>query len=99
MYLIKFQALVLLQRISDGSLDDVEFPFDLQEIKKEPDDQELKTQNILPGADINDIDILDDKEEIDNIKAEENNAEIKECIKKVDNYTNQLNESNEKDSD
>ena len=62
MYLIKFQALVLLQRISDGSLDDVEFPFDLQEIKKEPDDQELKTQNILPGADINDIDILDDKE-------------------------------------
>ena len=90
MYLIKFQALVLLQRISDGSLDDVEFPYDLQEIKKEPDDQELQTQNILPGADINDIDILDDKEYISNIKAEENNPEIKECIIKVDNDKNQL---------
>lgn len=97
MYLIKFQALVLLQRISDGSLDDVEFPFDLQEIKKEPDDQELQTQNILPGADINDIDRLDDKEDIGNIKVEENNAEIKECIKKVDNDTNQLDISNEKE--
>ena len=31
-------------------IDDVEFPFDLQEIKKEPDDQELQTQNILPDA-------------------------------------------------
>ena len=59
MYLIKFQALVLLQRISDGSLDDVEFPFDLQEIKQEPEDQELQKQNILPGASINDINILD----------------------------------------
>lgn len=96
-YLIKFQALVLLQRISDGSLDDVEFPFDLQEIKKEPDDQELQTQNILPGADINDIDILDEKEDFCNIKAEENNAEIKESIKKVDNDTNQLDISNEKE--
>ena len=97
MYLIKFQALVLLQRISDGSLDDVEFPFDLQEIKKEPDDQELQTQNILPDADINDIDILDEKVDIGNIKAEETNAEIKEFIKKVDNDTNQLDKGNEKE--
>ncbi len=62
----------------------------MQEIKQEPEDQELQKPNILPGASITDINILDEKEDIGNIKVEENNTEIKECIKKVDNDANQL---------
>ena len=33
-----FQALDSLQKISDGSLDDIEFPDNLREIKEEPGD-------------------------------------------------------------
>ena len=54
-----FQALPILQQISDGSLDDIEFPGESQEIKKEPEDFEL------PSYDFNaDSDERDEKDDV-----------------------------------